>query len=188
LRWEIKGEIPNNENRLALIELLGFREEDFQPNPIEQALETVSPTIELTDLKQILPQEEDFKIYSGRRIYKRYHGHVSKMTYVTVNGRPLKYFGPWKRNPEEQTVYEWGYFGAGPRTLAESILADFFGENYPEQGYANNIDYNACLFGSLFKTLSGDFLVPRLTKRWMIVGRFHPFRSGGGFILCRRKE
>ena len=110
LRWEIKGEIPNNENRLALIELLGFREEDFQPN--EQALAAVSPTIELTDLERILPQEEDFKLYSGRRIYKRYgQGHVWRTTYVTVNGRPLKYFDSLERNPEEETVFEWGYPG-----------------------------------------------------------------------------
>jgi transcriptional regulator with XRE-family HTH domain len=103
LRWEIKGEIPNNENRLALIKLLGFREEDFQPN--EQALEAVSPTIELTDLKHILPKEEDFKIYSGRRIYKRYgQGHVWRTTYVTVNGRPLKYFGSLKRNPKDEVI------------------------------------------------------------------------------------
>jgi transcriptional regulator with XRE-family HTH domain len=151
LRWEIKGEIPNNENRLALIELLGFREEDFQPKPNEQALETGSPTIELTDLKRILPQEEDFKIYSGRRIYKRYHGHVSRMTYVTVNGRPLKYFGSLKRNPEEETVFEWGYPGGGPSRLAEAILVNYLEENHPEPGEVDPRGSNALLFAPYFR-------------------------------------
>jgi hypothetical protein len=72
--------------------------------------------------------------------------------YVTVNGRPLRYFGPGKRNPEEEVVFEWGYYGAGPGRLAEAILADFFGENYPEQGYARRKDYNAFLYADLFKS------------------------------------
>ena len=102
--------------------------------------------------KLILPPKEEFKLYRGWRIIQHAgHGIIRKRPYVTVNGRPLTYFGPWKRNPEGETVFEWGYYGAGPGTLAESILADFFGENYPERGYANNIDYNARLYGSLFK-------------------------------------
>jgi hypothetical protein len=68
-----------------------------------------------------------------------------------VNDRPLKHFGPGKRNPEEQVGFEWGYYAAGPRTLAEAILADFFAEDYPEHGYASQKDYNALLYGSLFK-------------------------------------
>ena len=156
LRWETKGEIPNNENQLGLIEHLGFREEDFQRKPKEHAPETPVPSIEPSDLERMLPPKDDFKMYSGRRIYKRYRdGVVSRMPYVTVNGRPLKYFGPWQRNPEEQVVFEWGYYGAGPGTLAESILADYLGENYPERGYGSQIDYNALLYGSLFK---GDFI------------------------------
>jgi len=152
LRWEIKGEIPNHANQLGLIEHLGFREEDFLPKPKEQTLEMVAPPIELSDLNRMLPQKDDFKIYSGRRIYKRYrHGHVSRMPYVTVNGRPLKYFGSVKRNPEEETVFEWGYPGGGPSRLAEAILADYFGEHYPAPGQGGPRGSNALLFAPLFR-------------------------------------
>jgi len=48
-------------------------------------------------------------------------------------------------------VFEWGYYGTGPRVLAEAILADFFAEDYPEQGYASQRGYNALLYGTLFK-------------------------------------
>ncbi len=102
--------------------------------------------------KLILPPESEFKLYRGRRIIRHVRdGVIRRHPYVTVNGSPLKYFGPGGRNPEEQIVFEWGFYGEGPRTLAEAILADFFAEDYPEQGYASQRDYNALLYGSLFK-------------------------------------
>jgi transcriptional regulator with XRE-family HTH domain len=152
LRWEIKDEMPNNENRLALIKILGLREENFQLKPKGQALEGATPSIEPTDLERMLPPKDDFKMYSGRRIYKRdKKGRLSRIAYVTVNGRPIKNFGTDTRNPEEQPVFEWGYWGEGPSTLAQAILADFFEETYPERGYASSKDYNAPLYERLFK-------------------------------------
>ncbi len=99
--------------------------------------------------KLILPPKSEFKLYRGRRIIQYVvDGVITRHPYVTVNGSPLKYFG---RNSEEQFVFEWGYYGQGPRTLAEAILADFFAEDYPEHGDASQRDYNARLYGSLFK-------------------------------------
>jgi len=152
LRWELKGDFPNYENQEGLIKHLGFQKEDFQQELQAQApVESISP-MEPSDLEHLLPPKDYFKLYCGRRIYKRQgNGRVSKNTYVTVNGRRLKYFGPGKRNPEEENVFEWGYNGAGPRALAEAILADYLKENYPEQEYPSQRNYNALLYASYFK-------------------------------------
>lgn len=100
--------------------------------------------------KLTLPPKEEFKLYRGWRVIRHTGGgHISRRPYVTVNGRPLKYFG--RLHPQEQVPFEWGYYGAGPRELATSILADYFGETYPERGNASHKDYNALLYESLFK-------------------------------------
>jgi len=59
------------------------------------------------------------------------------------------------------TPFEWGYYGTGPRLLAEAILADFFAEDYPEHGYASQKDYNALLYGFLFK----EAIIGKLPRR-----------------------
>ncbi len=156
LRWEIKGHLPNNANQQDLIDLLGLKEEDFQrkseeevvEEPIQETLASLNP---LSELEQMLPPKEDFKMYSGRRIYRKDGKYMSKTTYVTVNGVPLKYFGRNKRNPEKETVFEWGYYGGGPSRLAEAILADYLGETYPEEPFVPSTIPNAILFGTLFK-------------------------------------
>lgn len=180
LRWEHGRVMPHYENQEALIKQLGMLQEDFlteekQPtssppiHPFEPGQEQpiTPPTIPSGEsepeqeqpppaLQLILPPKSEFKLYRGRRIIRHAgHGIIVRHPYVTVNGRPLKYFGSGKRNPEEHIVFEWGFYGEGPRTLAEAILADFFEENYPERGYASNKDYNALLYGSLLK---GDFI------------------------------
>jgi len=57
--------------------------------------------------------------------------------YITVDGQPLPYFNKHdpvfgNADPEEVQIYKWGYTGAGPRQLAESILGDYFGETAPQ--------------------------------------------------------
>lgn len=160
LRWEIKDELPNNENQQRLIDLLGFEEKDFrresqQISEIPKQEMSVSP-ITISEFEQMLPPKEDFKMYCGRRIYRRSGKYSSRTTYVTVNGRLLKYFGSEKRNLEKETVFEWGYRGAGPSQLAVSILADYLGESYPEGRYASHYESNALLFKALFYE---DFIV-----------------------------
>ena len=178
LRWEHGRSVPHYENQLELIKHLGMRLEDFQleqeqlilspPSQLieaepEQELPTSSSAVQPIEAEPeqelipsaprlILPAKNEFKLYRGRRIIQRAgRGVISRHPYVTVNSHPLKYFGPGKRNPEEQVVFEWGYYGTGPRVLAVAILADFFAEDYPEHGYASQKDYNALLYGSLFK-------------------------------------
>jgi len=114
----------------------------------EEAKREQSPSVP----KLILPPESEFKLYRGRRIIRHVRdGVITRHPYVTVNGSPLKPFGTEGRNPVEQFVFEWGYSGIGPGTLAEAILADFFAEDYPEKGCASQRNYDALLYGSLFK-------------------------------------
>lgn len=155
LRREIKNELPNTENQQGLIDLLGFKEEDFrrqsrQTVEVQKQDKLASPII-VSELERMLPAKEDFKMYCGRRIYGRDGKYRRKTTYVTVNGTPLKDFSINKRNQEKMTVFEWGYRGAGPSVLAQSILADYLGEKYPESGYATSRESNALLFANLFK-------------------------------------
>ena len=156
LRWEIKNVLPQLEMQHQLIELFGFEARDFQrpAPPAEPApsAEEATPEPEeaphpVSELEQMLPPKEDFKLYCGKRI--RRHGWET--TYVTVNGRPLAYFGSDKRDPEKQKVFEWGYGGAGPRDLAQSILANYLGERYPEPRSLVLAKSNALLFELLFK-------------------------------------
>lgn len=164
LRWELKGMLPQPESQKRLIDLFGFEEQDFQrpslsqeepvplaeaPGEEEPAKEPSEPAFIGSELEQMLPPKDEFKMYVGRRIYRR--GSVSKTTYVTVNGRPLPYFDWPKRNPETERLFEWGYGGEGPRHLAESILADYLGEHYPDTRYLDRSESNALLFGGLFK-------------------------------------
>lgn len=151
LRWEIKDELPNNENQQGLRDLLELKEEDFQRVRPQISEETQQEISAASELEQMLPPKEDFKMYCGRRIYRKDGKYQSRTTYVTVNGRPLKYFGSQKRNPEKETVFEWGYHGEGPSRLAEAILADYLGETYPESGFRSSAELNALLFGALFK-------------------------------------
>ncbi len=96
--------------------------------------------------------KHDFKLYRGWRIHKRPgKGTVTRFPYVTVNGRPLRYFGPFKRDPEQNRLFEWGFSGSGPSQLAQSILADFFEEVYPEKGYASRKDFHALIYRDAFK-------------------------------------
>ena len=178
LRWEHGRSKPYYENQLKLIKHLGMRLEDFQleqkqliqspPShrveaepeqelPItSSAIQSIEPEPEQELVppapRLILPANTEFKLYRGRRIVQ-HEGHsvILSQLDVTVDGRPLKHFGPSKRNPELQVGYEWGYPGTGPQALAEAILADFFAEDYPEYGYPRERDYNALLYGSLFK-------------------------------------
>ncbi|GHO73967.1 hypothetical protein KSD_17380 [Ktedonobacter sp. SOSP1-85] len=170
LRWEKKDKFPNYESQRGLIDILGLKEEDFQrerqPLSAEKKQEKPVSPATVSELEQMLPPKEDFKLYCGRRVYRREGKYSSKGTYVTVNGRPLKYFGSEKRNPEKEIVFEWGYSGGGPSRLAEAILADYLGETYPESEFGSSSKLNALLFGGLFKE---EFIVklPRSLYREM---------------------
>lgn len=126
-----------------------------EPQPVDPSKPEEAPLQEeapVHDIEASLPPKEDFKLYRGRRIPKHQgHGIVTRFPYVTVNGLPLPYFGPKRYDPEQERLFEWGYHGSGPRHLAESLLAHFFGETYPEEGYADRKDFRALLYGNAFK-------------------------------------
>src|SRR6266487_1516589 len=180
LRWELKGALPRYDTQLELIKMFGLHEQDFQqmqriqkeeasssstealvPDPKTSSgkEETLATSVKLIgesmsdpDVEPLHSSKDDFKLYRGWRPYKREgKGIVIRFPYVTVNGRPLRYFGPFKRDPEQNRLFEWGYNGSGPGQLAESILADFFGEVYPEKGYASRKDFHALIYGDAFK-------------------------------------
>jgi transcriptional regulator with XRE-family HTH domain len=149
-----------------LMELFGFEKQDAQSSSLsegeavslpeasvseEPPTEPSEPDLTSSELEQMLPAKEDFKMYVGRRIYQRAGGPVSKRPYVTVNGRPLPYFDRYKRKQEEERIFEWGFGGEGPSYLARSILADYLGERYPDTRYLDRAESNALLFGNLFK-------------------------------------
>src|SRR5258707_307749 len=150
-----------------LMELFGFEKQDTQPSPLSEGEVVSSPEVSVSseelptepsepvssdsELEQMLPPEDDVKMYVGRRVYQRAGGPVSKRPYVTVNGRPLQYFDWYKRSQGEERLFEWGYGGEGPSYLAESILADYLGERYPDTKHLDFAESNALLFGTLFK-------------------------------------
>lgn len=148
------GEVQQEQSSLSL-PTQGDESEraEFTPSqtaqPVESGPEQEQPP---SFLQLILPPKDEIKIYQGRRIIRHTgNGAITRHPYVMVNGSPLRYFGPGRRDPVESIVFEWGYLGEGPRMLAEAILADFFTEDYPEHGVARTRDYNALLYGSLFK-------------------------------------
>ncbi len=180
LRWELKGVLPRYDTQLELIRLFGLHERDFQQKQDAQNEEASSssaeilvhdsetndekeralaPPAELVEdaksdhvIEPVFSSKNDFKLYRGWRPYRHQgKGIVTRFPYVTVNGRPLRYFGPFKYDPEKERLFEWGYTGGGPRQLAQSILADFFGEMYPEKGYADRKDFHALIYGDAFK-------------------------------------
>jgi transcriptional regulator with XRE-family HTH domain len=60
----------------------------------------------------------------------KYGGYLQERR-VTSNGKPLLPYDTWVK--PETVVYGWGYTGAGPRHLAQSILLDYFEIMYPDE-------------------------------------------------------
>jgi len=138
-------------------------EEDEGESPVEMVkeLEGVSPTEvvkedqEVAPVEMILPHSywnmplpspqeiEDMEmveykippIVVYRGFYKqvpseKYGGYLQERR-VTSNGKPLLPYDTWVK--PETVVYGWGYTGAGPRHLAQSILLDYFETMYPDE-------------------------------------------------------
>ena len=147
-RWEHDKTFPHFRDRSNLGELLGSRVEAYfvARNAGKIPSSRIDPFTQ-----QTLPSSEEKPVFieaaiSEQKIYRgwramewdeKHQVSVEKL-HVTVNGQPLPYFNKYdpvygNADPEEVTIYEWGYTAAGPRRLAESILGDYFGETAPQQ-------------------------------------------------------
>lgn len=157
IRWEMDKARPRSDMQQRLIELLGLSAEMFiqAKKPPErtgesQAMVEALPQVEIDILPQAsMSEEEDYIEYTIPPMMKTYRGWRQKewdetyqvyteKVYVTVDGQPLTYFDKHdpvygNSDPEEVTIYEWGYTSTGPRRLAESILGDYFGETAPQR-------------------------------------------------------
>jgi len=155
IRWERDNARPRNDMQQRLIEVLGLSAEIFKQakkpptrTAESQAIVEALPVVELDTWSQASTSEDDYiefaiphvKKYRGWRESEwneKYQVFVEKI-HVTVDGQPLPYFDKHdpvygNSDPEEVTIYEWGYTSTGPRRLAESILGDYFGETAPQR-------------------------------------------------------
>jgi transcriptional regulator with XRE-family HTH domain len=133
-RWEHDKAIPAYYARRRLVKLLEIDDEIFlQAEQQRENQQFFAPELQETSLEEMERLLEDFKVYRGwRELVEVEEGVQTRQTRVTVNGEPLPYFalgpGGQLRDPVKENLYEWGYGGEGPRNLALSILADYFGE------------------------------------------------------------
>lgn len=130
IRWEQDRRIPRgSEVQRALIKLCGLHRDDFKS---EKNTLLLPASKQITIVPNMTGKEEYVEVEIPP--IKFYHGWreprgVWPRTRVTVNGKTLPVFETdIALDPEKQTTYEWHYVGAGPRRLAASILADYFGE------------------------------------------------------------
>ena len=157
IRWEKYGKRPRSDMQQRLIEVLGLSAEIFitPKKPPERTAESQTvvealPKAEIDILPQASTSEDDYlKFVIPPMKKKTYRGWRQKewvendqvfveKIHVTMNGQPLPYFDRHdpifgNADPEEATVYEWGFTSAGPRRLAESILGNHFGETAPQR-------------------------------------------------------
>jgi transcriptional regulator with XRE-family HTH domain len=192
IRWELDRTIPrDDEVQQVLIELCDLHLEDFKRRKKVQAVSKQEipsqPIKKQKDIqKEALEQESDPQdldeyvevVIPAQKIYKGWREPEGfpvdgPFTHVTVNGQTLRYFnvtGPRplriEQDPEKETVYEWHYAGEGPRKLAESMLADYFGETQPT-GWASQVDYQALQYADDFKW---EFVKHFPVERWEITG------------------
>lgn len=122
-RWETGVYLPTYELRAPLCDELGLDRGLF-------VLDNVPVALCETEAKPESPVNARrtplFKIYRGWRPLEILEpGLTRRSITVTVNNHPLPHYPYSTINPPG---YEWGYEGAGPRHLAESILADYFEE------------------------------------------------------------
>lgn len=159
-RWEHDMAIPHIYAQGWLIRNLGVNEEAFAhaERQRKNSQSVLSEEIETS------PEEgdevmEQVKVYEGKReLVEVMPGAWTRRPSVTVNGETLPYF--WHdaygqvRDPERELLYEWGYTGEGPRNLALSILADYFGEQHDP--HVRGKEYKAVRYHLRFKD---DFIV-----------------------------
>lgn len=87
---------------------------------------------EVEDMEMVEYRIPSIVVYRGfyEQVYDEKYGYRQKRR-VTSNGKPLLPYDTWV-NPET-VVSGWGYTGAGPRHLAQSILLDYFEIMYPNE-------------------------------------------------------
>ncbi len=159
-RWERNKSFPRGDDiHLALIEALGLPEktfvvwkekelakrdeevslvvkgeEDEGVSPVEMVkeLEGVSPIEMVEDMEMVEYKIPPIGAYRGfyEQVYGEKYGYLLERR-VTSNGKPLLPYETWVK--PETVVYGWGYTGAGPRHLAQSILLDYFEIMYPNE-------------------------------------------------------
>jgi transcriptional regulator with XRE-family HTH domain len=181
VRWENNAHIPREDARLFLVKEFNIPADIFEhetKNELEKREDMVQTEQIVYPSSQNEMKEEPFIEYVVPPLLKVYEGwrepeekFVSgSRTHVMVNGQPLHVFdlGHIYRNdanPEKRTIFEWGYGGGGPRMLASSILADYFGE-HEDQGKARGT-YKTVQYDAAFKD---DFVrwLPQKQK-WRIM-------------------
>jgi transcriptional regulator with XRE-family HTH domain len=180
VRWENDAHIPREDARMFLVNELNIPVDMFEheSKDVPEKQEEISQPEPITRPSSHNDREEEpfieyvvpplLKVYEGWREPEGKFVNGSN-THVTVNGQPLHVFDPGHHfrndsDPDKRTIFEWGYGGAGPRTLASSILADYFGE-HEDQGKAWG-EYKAVQYESAFKDDFVRWLSRKL--RWKI--------------------
>jgi transcriptional regulator with XRE-family HTH domain len=87
---------------------------------------------EIEDMEMVEYRIPPIVVYRGFyvQVPYKYGGYLQERR-VTSNGKPLLPYDTWVK--PETVVYGWGYTGAGPRHLAQSILLDYFEIMYPDE-------------------------------------------------------
>lgn len=87
---------------------------------------------EIEDMEMVEYRIPPTVVYRGFyvQVPSKYGGYLQERR-VTSNGKPLLPYDTWVK--PETVVYGWGYTGAGPRHLAQSILLDYFEIMYPDE-------------------------------------------------------
>ncbi len=87
---------------------------------------------EVADMEMVEYKIPPIVAYRGFyvQVYDEKYGYLLERR-VTSNGKPLLPYETWVK--PETVVYGWGYTGAGPRHLAQSILLDYFEIMYPNE-------------------------------------------------------
>src|SRR3989442_10766127 len=154
--WKEK-ELAKQDEEMSPVEK-GEEDEEVSPVEMVKDMEGVSPIEmvkedqEVASIEMILPhlywnvplpspqegadmEMVEYKIppivaYRGFyvQVYGEKYGYLLERR-VTSNGKPLLPYETWVK--PETVVYGWGYTGAGPRHLAQSILLDYFEIMYP---------------------------------------------------------
>jgi transcriptional regulator with XRE-family HTH domain len=135
-RWESNKAFPRPYTLNKLKTLFGIRDEMIValPQVIREDPKIEEPKVEETDIEDyeveivILPR----KVYRGLIVNKRarivgpgdIRWHIER--HVTVDGEQLPFYTKLRPGDTPDEHYGWGYNGQGPRSLAVSILQDYF--------------------------------------------------------------
>jgi len=128
--WKEK-ELAKRDEEVSLV-VKGEEDEGVSPVEMVKELEGVSPIEMVEDMEMVEYKIPPIGAYRGfyEQVYGEKYGYLLERR-VTSNGKPLLPYETWLK--PETVVSGWGYTGAGPRHLAQSILLDYFEIMYPNE-------------------------------------------------------